>query len=296
MDKSILLLVNPVSGNGKNLENHQYILTQLELKNWQVFSFISEKKGDFINFLQENNLEKYSHLGVVGGDGTMHEVVNGLLLNEQPKQIPIILFPCGSGNALNHDLRCFSIDEALIRLNNGHTRKIDTIKVRANGEVHFAISIIGFGIVNDINKRAENMRWLGGLRYTVASLVDIFRNPNYEAEVIVDNIKYEGNFCFVLISNTIHTGKGMKMAPLALLSDGLLDVLVVKHLSIWQLLLLFPKIFSGTHITSPMVKHIYAKAVNIFPKTQQIGNFDGEVKGYSPFEVAIIPKSIEIIC
>jgi YegS/Rv2252/BmrU family lipid kinase len=296
MDKSILLFVNPVSGNGKNVENSNFITQELIKENWQITLFISQQKDDFIKYLLNNEISKHTHIGIVGGDGSMHEVINGLGLNDFNLNISILLFPCGSGNALNHDLVCFTIEEALSRLKRNRSEKVDVIKVNAGSETHFAMSIVGFGIVNDINKRAESMRWMGNLRYTLAALVDIFRNPKYEAKVEVDGIKYDGNFCFVLISNTIHTGKAMKMAPLAQISDGLLDVLLVKHLKIWQLLLLFPKIFTGNHISSPLLKHFHAKSVNIYPKTPQVGNLDGEVKGVSPFEVEIMPKAIKIIC
>lgn len=296
MVKSILLLVNPVSGNGKNVENSAFIIQELEKENWQIFRFISEQKDDFIKFLQNTDIQSYTHIGIVGGDGSMHEVVNGLMQNTFNQKIPILLFPCGSGNALNHDLNCFTIEEAIKRLKNNHSEKIDIIQVKAKSEVHYAMSIVGFGLVNEINKRAEKMRWLGDLRYTLAALVDILRNPKYEAKVEIDSVKYDNDFCFVLISNTIHTGKAMKMAPLALLSDGYLDVLLVKHLKVWQLLLLFPKIFSGKHINSPLLKYTHAKSINIYPKITQFGNFDGEVKGNSPFEIEILPKAIEIIC
>jgi YegS/Rv2252/BmrU family lipid kinase len=296
MHKNILLLVNPVSGKGKNIAITDKIIANFNHENWQFFLFISEYKSHISSFLQKTDLGNFTHIGVVGGDGTMHEVVNGLMRRADKIQIPIVLFPCGTGNSFNYDLGCFTVENALKRLAENKTKKIDIMLIKAKNECFYAFNVVGYGIVNDINLCAESMRWLGGLRYSVAAILEIFKNSNYIAKVQIDEKSFDENFCFVLILNTIHTGKAMKMAPKASLSDGLLDVLVVKHLSVWQLLSLFPKIFSGSHIHSPLVQYIHAKSININPKTEQFGNFDGEVKGFSPFEIEIIPLAIEVVC
>ncbi len=294
--KNILLLVNPVSGKGNNITISKQIESYFGQEKWEFQSIFSEYKNHLINYLKTADLQTFTHIAVVGGDGTMHEVINGLLTRNDNIQMPVLLFPCGTGNSFNFDLGCFSVENALERLKASNTQKIDIMHIKAENETFFAFNVVGFGIVNDINLCAENMRWLGAIRYTVAAILEIFKNGNYLAQVEIDQKKYDQNFCFVLILNTIHTGKAMKMAPKALLSDGYLDVLVVKHLSVVQLLSLFPKIFSGTHINSPLVEYIHAKSIKIFPKKQQFGNIDGEVKGFSPFEINILPLALTIVC
>lgn len=296
MAKAILLLINPISGKGNNIAIAEQIAEKLLKDNWLITKYISTQKGDFSRYVQAEKLDVFTHIGIVGGDGTLHEVINGLMTKANFTAPPILLFPCGSGNSLNHDLACFTIKTALQRLEVGKTNQIDLIKIKANNQIMFGFNIVGFGVVNEINVLAEKWRWLGGLRYSVASIFGILKNPSYAAEVIIDGQKYDGPFSFVLISNTIHTGKAMRMSPLAQLSDGLLDIIVVKHLSIWQLLILFPKIFTGTHVHSPLLKYIHAKSVIIKPEIAQIGNIDGEVKGISPFEITVLPKMVEIIC
>jgi YegS/Rv2252/BmrU family lipid kinase len=296
MTPSLLLLVNPVSGKGNNESISDEIKVFLEDKKWLVTKITSHFKNQFIKLLQETNLASYTHIGVVGGDGTMHEVVNGLLNRSEKTDIPIILFPCGTGNSFNFDLGCFTVKNALERLVAGNHRKIDLMKVQCDQECFFAFNETGFGIVNDINALAEKLRWFGSIRYSLASILYIFKNPHYVSKVFVDNVEYSGDMCFVLTCNTIHTGKAMKIAPLASISDGFLDVLVVKRLKVTQLLALFPKIFSGTHVPSPFIEYIHAKSIKIYPEQPQFGNIDGEVKGFSPFEIEIIPLALNIIC
>ena len=289
-------MVNPFSGKGNNIAVSTVIIDFLAKENWQYFTLISQYKNHFASYLDKADLESFTHIGIVGGDGTMLEVMNGIMARNEKNSLPIILFPCGTGNSFNHDLGCFSVETALQRLIKGDTQKIDIMHINADNESFYAFNIVGFGIVNDINVLAEKLRWLGSIRYTMASLIYIFKNPHYFACASIDNKVIDSNFCFIIACNTMHTGKAMKMAPKALLSDGFLDVLVVNRLKVWQLLGLFPKIFSGGHVRSPLVEYIHAKSVKISPKIKQIGNFDGEVKGFSPFEIDILPLALEVVC
>ena len=296
MSKNLLLLVNPFSGKGNNIAVSAVIINFLVKENWQYFSLTSQYKNHFVSYLENAELCPFTHIGIVGGDGTMHEVMNGLMARNEKARLPIILFPYGTGNSFNHDLGCFSVETALQRLMKGNTQKIDIMHIRAEQEHFYAFNIVGFGIVNDINVLAESLRWLGSIRYTMASLIYIFKNRHYFACASIDDKVIDRNFCFIIVCNTMYTGKAMKMAPKALLSDGLLDVLVVNRLKVWQLLSLFPKIFSGGHVRSPLVEYIHAKSVKIYPKIKQIGNFDGEVKGFSPFEIDVLPLALEVVC
>ena len=98
-----------------------------------------------------------------------------------------------------------------------------------------------------------------------------------------------------MITNTIHTGKGMKAALNALIDDGLLDVIFLKpNIPKIQLLLLFPKLFSGKHIDSPYVKYINVKNIELIPEIDEFLNIDGEAKSKTPVKVTVIPKSLTI--
>ena len=95
--------------------------------------------------------------------------------------------------------------------------------------------------------------------------------------------------------NTIHTGKGMKAAPRALLDDGLLDIILVDaKISIWNLIFLLPKIFTGKHIYSKYVEYIQAKKIKIKPKKNEMLNVDGENKLFTPVSISVIDQKIKI--
>lgn len=292
MAQTILLLVNPFAGAGMGTKAAHFLQTHLDSSSYQIEIETSQNPRYFSQQLLNKNLTKYDALVVIGGDGTLHEVLNGIA--EKDFIPPLLLFPCGSGNAFNHDIENLDWNTALQKLRRRQTRKIDIFKINTPSGSTYAFNIIGWGLVADINQTAEKLRWLGAARYTVGALWHILQNPRFKGKLTVDGHVFGGDFCFVLACNTKHTGKAMKMAPLSDLTDGLLDVLIVPHTSFWHLLRLFPMIFSGKHIHSKLL--IYKKAAQLSVEAApQMLNIDGEIKLYAPFEVKVLPKQLEMI-
>lgn len=294
LKRNILFLINPKSGYGHAGEMAEKALVILQEQNFSVEIIRSSYKDHLMQLIPALDLEQYSAIAVFGGDGTMHEVINGLMHAQTQQPPPLILFPAGSGNAFNHDLECLSFDIAIKRLIEGNTRKLDLFEVKNNEGTIYSFNMLGWGLVTSINDLAEKLRFMGNSRYTLASLLKIIPNPHQPARICFDGEVNEGDYSFVLIMNTKNTGKGMKMAPHAELSDGLMDVLIVSKTSAFKLLQLFPKIYSGKHIHSPLLRYIQTKQLSFETGTSQQMNIDGEVKGAAPFEVRVIQDALTI--
>lgn len=294
MPKKLLLLVNPYSGSGKSLAACEYLKKQLT--DYTFSTIVSQYKGHFADFLSKEDLNQYEKIIVFGGDGTMHEVTNGIA--EKGLTPPMLLFPCGGGKALNHDINNLDWESSLQKFKANNTKQIDIFKLQfANStdtQPLYGFNVIGWGLVSYINATAEKLRWVGGLRYSLAAIIHIFKNPSFEAKVVVDDEVFTGKFCFVLACNTQHTGKAMKIAPLAVLDDGLLDVLVIKHVPFYHLLRLFPLIFSGKHIHSPLVIYKKARKFSIDAEPLPLV-LDGEVKGQTPLQAEVLPNRLNMI-
>ena len=147
----------------------------------------------------------------------------------------------------------------------------------------------------DVNNLAEKMRWMGNQRYNVASIIEVIRHRKRFAELEVDDDMIHADFEFIMGCNTIHTGKGMKMAPSAKLDDGLIDLIIVRKVSRIKLLQLFPKVFSGNHIGDPAVDCRQVKEFTIKPNNQNTLNIDGEMLGSTPINVKLLQKEIEVL-
>jgi diacylglycerol kinase (ATP) len=250
-------------------------------------SYFSQHIGSFIK-------ADIDAIAVFGGDGTMHDVVNGLYQSNH-LTIPILLFPAGTGNAFNHDLECLDYLTAIERLKKFELHKIDLLKLTTTEQTMVSFNIIGWGLVAQITALAERLRIFGGARYTIASILKIFSNPTAFATLTYADNKESAEFSFVLIMNTKHTGKGMMMAPYASLSDGLMDVIIVKKTSLLNLLFLFPSIYSGKHVHSKLLEYKQLSSITIAAKDGNSLTIDGEVKARAPLSVSVLPLALTII-
>ena len=129
----------------------------------------------------------------------------------------------------------------------------------------------------------------------MASILEVLSHRKRFARVSIDNNSIASDFAFIIGCNTIHTGKGMKMAPLARLDDGLIDLIIVRKVSRFKLLKLFPKVFAGNHISDPGVDYRQVKKFSILPEKDRQLNIDGEVLGTTPVEVEVLPQEIELM-
>jgi YegS/Rv2252/BmrU family lipid kinase len=292
MSKKYLCTLNPLSGTHKA----EKMLTALR-KDFPEDVFIvleSKSAGYFSRFIDQTILTEIDAVLVLGGDGTMHDVVNALHINNR-LDIPVLLFPAGSGNAFNHDFDSLTYAKASARLRQFRTMPIDLMKIEMDNHSYISFNMIGWGLINDISRFSEELRWMGPPRYTIAALIQMMSNPSAMLKVELDDMKYNEEFSFILILNTKHTGKGMKMAPMADLQDGLLDVLLVRKTALSNLLKLFPKIYSGKHINSKYLEYRQVKTIHVESEFNQALTIDGEIKGSVPFKVSVLPEKLVVI-
>jgi len=293
--KRFYLAVNPHGGLKKGLGILDAVRPILEDGGAELTVLETEYAGHARDYANEVDYEGYDGFCAIGGDGTMHEVVNGMLKRQDGQILPIGLVTGGTGNSFMHDLDCLDPELAAKRILTGRLRPVDIAMVDANGEIYFGFNIVGWGMPTDINELAEKMRWLGGQRYNIASIIEVLKYKQRLAKLIIDGNTVVGDFGFILGCNTIHTGKGMKMAPLAQLNDGMIDLIIARKASRTKLLRLFPKLFSGAHVGDPIVEYRQVKEFSIIPQEDNILNIDGEMIGSTPIHVSMMPGAINVL-
>ncbi|MBK6975964.1 MAG: hypothetical protein IPH28_01655 [Cytophagaceae bacterium] len=294
MDRKLLILVNPHSGNKKGLKISQKLKSFLDTENIGYKEVISERIGYFSEWIPNNPIYGYELMVVIGGDGSLNEIINVIFKNQISEYPPLYLLPAGSGNSLNHDFKNLDLDKSIRNILKPKIEYIDLIEIRSSKGTLYAFNAIGWGMVAAINKSSDKLRWMGGARYAVSAIYHIFKNPEYFARISFENVRAEQGLTFVMIMNTMHTGKSMKMAPNADLRDGLLDILIVKKQPFYRFLTLFPTIFSGKHILSPFVQYFHADRISISsPNTFLV--VDGEQYDPGNFEVLIHKQKIKLL-
>ncbi|UCH10614.1 MAG: diacylglycerol kinase family lipid kinase [Fidelibacterota bacterium] len=293
--KRICLVVNPHGGRRIGPSVLRRVGPIFEAEDIELDIIETEYAGHAREVIHTHDLQDVDAFCAVGGDGTMHEVINGLLSRSDEVTLPLGLIPAGTGNSFLYGFDCLDPLEAARRIVAGKTRPIDVAQVILGDRVLYAFNIIGWGMVTDILIRSEQLRWLGENRYTVASALEVLRGRRRAARIIVDGEESIDEFVFVLACNTQYTGKGMRMAPYADLTDGLIDLVVVREATRRQMLRLLPKIFDGGHVHSPLVEYVQAKEFSLIPDIDETVNVDGELLDRSPLHVQMMPQAVQVL-
>ena len=290
-----ILTVNPHGGTKKGPQILKKVKPIFEASGTDLFIIETTFAGHAKELANQLDLTEYDGFIGIGGDGTLHEIINGMLSRPDGKKIPIGIIPGGSGNSYMHDLKLTNPLKAAKAIIQGNTKFLDTAQVEVNHVIKYANNMIGWGLVTDVGNKAEHFRWMGTNRYTILSVMEVFRHKSRSAALIMDDKKIEDEFTFIIACNSMHVGKGMKMAPKARLDDGLIDLIVIRAgASRTRLLQVLPKLFDGSHINEPEVEYIQTSKFSLIPETDEILNIDGEIMGSTPIKVKMIPNAFEM--
>jgi len=292
--RRMAVIVNPQGGVKSGLSILNQVNPLFEAGGIETDILQTRYAGHARDIVKTIDLDKYENITIIGGDGSMHEAINGMFARSDGKKIPFGLIPGGTGNSLMHDFQCLDPSEATKNIIKGYTKKLDIAQVSMSHKTVYAFNIIGWGLITDINMRAEGVRWMGESRYTYSALMEIMALRKRSAKLILEDKEYNEKFIFILGSLTQFTGSAMRMAPLAKLDDGLIDISIVRETNRKKILNIFPKIYTGDHINSDLVEYIQVKKYSIIPSKHDPMNIDGETIGSTPIEVNVLPRAYEV--
>jgi len=236
-------------------------------------------------------------LVVVGGDGMVHLAVG--ILAETPT--PLAIIPTGTGNDLakalglpEHSVDAavggllLALDDDPIVLDTG----IATWHAEAECESRRFVGAVSCGFDAIVNERANAMRHpKGQSRYTLAILRELLALRPIPYRIEHDGGILELDGALVSVANNRSLGGGMLITPDASMTDGLLDLFVVRALSRTAFLRLYPRVYRGEHVTDPHVQIIRTTRARVLAPGI-VGYADGERLGPLPVEVAVVPASL----
>jgi len=241
-------------------------------------------------------------LVVVGGDGTVHEAVNGIMRAEAGQRVELAVLSGGTGTDFVHSLRVpTKLDAAIAVARNGAARPVDLGKAAFTGldgartEAYFA-NFGGAGISGAIARRANTTsKALGGRVSFIWATVAVFaRWKSVQMTVSVDEERRSGPMLEVLAMNGEYTAGGMKTAPGASPTDGHLDAIVIGDVTKADFVRTFPKIYRGKHIGHPKIEQLRGREITIEADTPLPVALDGEQPGTTPATFSIVPGAIRL--
>lgn len=281
------LVINPVAGQGKGATVGTYVagwLTQKKIP----YTLITGKSSTSLADQLGNFLEKRSDCeGViaVGGDGLLHLVLQKIV----PAQIPLALIPAGTGNDFVRTLgwSLDSFDEHLEFVTTTKPTPIDLGLV--DGEWFGAILSTGFDSV--VNEKANGLSWpKGAMKYNAAIAIELPRFRPRHYEIFLDDQTLSTEAMLIAVSNGRSYGGGMLVCPDANICDGLFDVMILRPVSKVEFLKVFPRVFTGTHLSHPAVEILRSKTVRI--ESKAVAYADGERIGQLPVSAECIPGAL----
>lgn len=249
-------------------------------------------------------LENYDLVIAVGGDGTIHEVVNGLMEIPHEFRPRLGIIPFGSGNDFSHSL---GIDPrpsyAINQIFNGEPKPIDIGKISTpDGRVEYWHNTVGIGLDTVVVLRFQHMTRLRGFAaYMTAVLQTVIKNiDSSHMKVITDRETWEDDILMLVSCNGSREGGGFLIAPEASPSDNVFHYAWVEKVSRLRILQILPEVMKGTHERFPEVrigkfesmKVISDRVMYIHTDGEIFAGFDSEIK---ELEVQILPGAIEII-
>ena len=292
--EKIHFVLNPNAGNGISLKIFQEIEGELKSNNVKYTLFKSQGKNDIFNHIMSDEIPDCDVICTMGGDGTIHETADGLMQSGKASDLAFSVIPSGTGNAFAQTLGELKPKKAIQKILKGERLKIDAMEIKQGAKISYAVNIIGWGMASRVNQISDQLRMLGGIRYNIASLIGIATMKKKKLILRMDDKVINEDALLFLALNTVYTGKGMKMAPDADFSDGLIDIIMFKSATKLQVVNIFLKLFSGKHIFDPRVTYKQVKSFRLESEGDDL-NIDGENQGYTPIDVRAIKKCITLI-
>ncbi len=292
----VALIINPAAGNGRGAKAGKQAQAALGARGVECTPYVSEYPGQAVELARRLDPTALDAIVCVGGDGTLFEVINGLVQAEAPSSTTLGLIPVGSGNSFSQDLGIFNdFAGAVGTIVSGQPKAVDVAWVVTQGQRYYFANMLGFGFVSDVCHAAEPYKALRHLSYVVGVFQITATLSHYHLVLTVDGKSYERNNCFVEICNSRYTAGTMLMAPQAAIDDGLLDVVILNGISRRKLLKSFPLIFRGAHLSLPEVETFRGRHITASTDRPKILTPDGELLGSTPIEVGVLPKRLQVL-
>ena len=291
LHKKTALIANPSSGGGRGAVRTRELTNLLKGMNIEPDILISQKPGHAIELGRQVKAGDYGCLLVLGGDGTISEVVKGLYGSD----IPVATIPCGSCNDLAGTLGIpRKLEQAIEVISQGKTIRIDLFKDYEN----ICAETIGCGFAADVAAAAIRLsrHFSGPISYFAGVLETLSRFKTAEYHILIDGEEWQGFASMVLINNTYRVGGGMKLTPEAEIDDGYLDIIIVNTSNKYELLRLLPLVYSGRHVKSPNVIIRRGRKFKVDSSHRLRKMADGDIIGTLPMDVEIIPSAMNFIC
>ncbi len=291
MEKA-LLLINPVSGHGK-ARIHALESVNVLKKNFNLDIIESKYAGHPLEIAEESS--GYQVIISAGGDGTVHEVVNGLMRSGLNKTVILAILPVGNGNdsarAIGMPFNHLKAAEEICHKN------ISLIDVGKMNDIYFSNSL-GLGMDARVAKRAVDLREktsLRGVPLYLKALFEVISDwETYVLAIEANGFEFFGEITLIASNIGRTYGGGFFITPDAFVNDGLLDICLIEKIPVYQIPFRVPFIIFGKHLWMKKVHYFKSEKVKFLFEKEVFAQLDGEVYEVKKGEISIVKDALTV--
>lgn len=302
----IAFIVNPHAGNGVAGSNWPFIEALARDRLGHFDTYMTQKPGDALMFAKAAVAKEAGLVVCMGGDGTLNEVINGIMMHEESIRSDVTLgfVPNGTGCDFVRTVPIPpNVEHALNLIADGPVRSIDLGKLFFRNHhdcecLRYFHNITSFGLGGEVARRVNRTSKALGpfISFLWATLISIFLYGEKRIRIRIDNdFEQEFNIWNVAVANGRYHGGGMRVAPDASVYDGLLNITVIGDLTLPEIFLNLPKLYNGRIYDIDKVDKFTGKKIEASSGQQVLLDVDGEQPGMMPIVIHTVPGALRII-
>lgn len=300
-----LVIVNPAAGGGKAGKDWEKIESLLNKHDIQFDSVFTNRRLHAMVLCRAKIESGFNRIIVVGGDGTMNEVINGVFAQKRlaTNEVMLGIISVGTGNDWG---KMFNIpsdyEEAILTIKNQKTFLQDAglVTYRRSNKTwkRYFINIAGMGFGARVVARSNTIKAKGksspGL-YMLTLLTSLLSYKSIKAEIEIDGTSFKRKVFSLSIGIGKYNGGGMMQIPDAIADDGLYSITLIKKMGKIRVIANIKKLYNGKITRHKKVESYTGKIINVNSPSILHLETDGETLGHTPMEFQIIPRSVKVI-
>lgn len=282
-------IINPLAGGGRAGRTWPRVRAVLQDAGWSIVESRTERRGHAMDLAAASSADV---LVAVGGDGTAHEVANGVLRSRRSSALGVI--PSGTGSdfarALGVPRDPLAAAQALVA---ARPRRVDVGAV--NGRYFLTIAGVGFDgeVARLVNAWPKVLS--GTVMYLLGILTTLVTYRPVDVDIALDGLSQRERLFLIAVGNTAWNAGGMWTVPAARADDGLLHTVIAGPLSRLETLVVLPRVFSGRHLDHPKVRQAHALEIRVTGATPLAIQADGESVGTLPAVFTVCPRALTVL-
>lgn len=298
MRETFIAIVNPAAGGGRSAQLAGAEINRLKDAGLSIDVIASTEPGHASELANEAYLQGYRRFLAVGGDGTAHEIINGIFSRaEAVEHVELGFLPLGTGNSFLRDFTKNGAESSFEALKAGRKRSVDLLKLRHAGGTLYSFNLLSVGFTADVgaitNRMFKPFGHLGYLLGVFVKVVQLNRRP-FKMRCDDDTEWDERRCLFLTFNNSKFTGGTMLIAPNADPSDGLIEYVRWGPIGRLGLIRMLPRLYDGTHIGHPLASRRAVKRVEFALNEAVDVMVDGEIVTVDCKELEILPGAMDV--